>query len=120
PGVGGLPGPAGLAVRVCGGVVLAPQTLELAAPVERPAHRRVRGLGEALASALGFVDRVGPVPLKLQDLGPVHQTLAAVRHELRLRLAPSTQRRRPLACAAYVEDLLARLDHGAVDEAGHG
>src|SRR5207342_2308026 len=104
-----LPVLAGFAIRVVGRVVLTPQTLKLAAPVERPADRRVRGFGEALAGALGLVDRVGPVSLQLQDLGPMHQALAAVRHELGLRLAPPTQRCRPLACSADVEDLLARL-----------
>ena len=48
----------------------------------------------------------------------MHQALPAVGHQVRLRRAPVAQRRRPLLRPAQVEDLLAGLDHGAVDDPG--
>ncbi len=48
----------------------------------------------------------------------MHQTLPAVRHEVRLRLAPAAQRRRPLLGPAHVEHVLAHLDHRAVHDPG--
>ena len=44
--------------------------------------------------------------------------MTAERDEIRLRVTPAGQRRRPLLCAAKVENLLARLDHAAVEGAG--
>jgi hypothetical protein len=54
--------------------------------------------------------------LQLHDLGVVHQALAAIGHEVRLRRAPLAERLRPLLGPAQVEDLLAFPDHGAVDD----
>ena len=46
------------------------------------------------------------------------EALAAIGHEVRLRLAPPTQRRRPLRGPPDVERRLAHLDHRAVDDPG--
>jgi hypothetical protein len=47
----------------------------------------------------------------------MHQTLTAVEHQFRLRLTPAAERRGPLLGPAHVEDLLAPLDHRAVQVA---
>jgi hypothetical protein len=49
----------------------------------------------------------------------MHQALTAEGHQVRLRRTPVGQRRRPLPRAAHIEQLLARLDHGAVDAPDH-
>jgi hypothetical protein len=54
--------------------------------------------------------------MQLHDLGAVHQALATEGDQIRLGRTPVRQRRRPLPGAAQIEDLLARLDHGAVDD----
>ncbi len=102
--------------------------MQLGSLVERRARRRMapgqieprllRGRGEALARFLRRIDGVGPLPVQLHDLGAVHQALTAVGHQVRLRGAPVAQRAGPLTGPAQVEDLLAGLDHGAVDDAG--
>jgi hypothetical protein len=53
-----------------------------------------------------------------EDLGAVHQAVAAVRDQVGLRGAPAGQGGRPLLRAAHLEDLLARLDRGAERETG--
>jgi hypothetical protein len=55
--------------------------------------------------------------VQLHDLGAVDQTLTAVGHQV-LRLIPTGQRRRPPLGPAQIEDLLACLDHRAVDDPG--
>ena len=47
----------------------------------------------------------------------MHQALPAIGHEVRLRLAPAAERRRPLLGPAHVEHVLAHLDHRAVHDA---
>ena len=74
------------------------------------------GVDEPLAGELCLAHRLRPLAGELQDLGPVHQALAAVEHQLGLRRAPPAQRGRPLADPAQVEDLVAGLDDGAVDD----
>ena len=54
--------------------------------------------------------------MQLHDLGAVHQALATEGDQIRLGRTPVRQRRRPLPGPAQIEDLLARLDHGAVDD----
>ena len=56
--------------------------------------------------------------MQLHDLGAMHQAVAAERDEIRLRVTPVGQRRRPLLRPTQIEDLLAGLDHAAVDGAG--
>jgi hypothetical protein len=48
----------------------------------------------------------------------IDETLAAVRHQVRLRGTPAAQRGRPLLRPAQVEELPAGVDHGAVDDPG--
>jgi hypothetical protein len=49
----------------------------------------------------------------------MHQALPAEGHQVRLRRTPAAQRRRPLPRAAQVKQLLACLEHGAVDDPDH-
>ena len=64
----------------------------------------------------GLAHGVRPGTLQLHDLRAVHQALAAIGNEVRLRRAPLAERRRPLLGPAQVEDLLAFPDHRAVDD----
>jgi hypothetical protein len=52
-------------------------------------------LGEKAARALRFVHRVSPIAVQLHDLGAVDEALSAVGHEVRLGVAPASQRSRP-------------------------
>ena len=72
-----------------------------------------------LERLLGLGDRLGPGAVQLQDLGAMHQALPAIGHELRLRLAPAAQGRRPLLGPPHVEHVLAHLDHRAVHDPGN-
>ena len=73
---------------------------------------------QPLAGAPRFVDRARPVPAELHHLGPAHETASAKRRHVRMRRAPSRQRRRPFLRAPPVEQLVARADHAAVDDPG--
>jgi hypothetical protein len=87
--------------------------------VEGGADRGLAGrLGEAFAGPPRFVQGVGPVTVELHELGPVHQALTAVEHQVRLRRTPTAQTRSPFLRPAQIERLLARLDHAAVDVPG--
>ena len=110
--------PAGLVVRLLGLRELAAQPVQLALLVEGGTDRRLRPPEEPLARPLRRVDRVRPGAAQLHDLGAMHQAVAAERDEIRLRVAPVRQRRRPLLRPTQIEDLLARLDHAAVDGPG--
>ena len=48
----------------------------------------------------------------------MHQALAAERDEVRLRVTPMRQCRRPLPRPAQIQHFLAGLDHAAIDEPG--
>ena len=56
--------------------------------------------------------------MQVQKLGAVDQTLAGEGDHVRLRTAPRRQRLGPLLSAAQLGDLMAELDHAAVDGAG--
>jgi hypothetical protein len=56
--------------------------------------------------------------VQVQKLGAVDQTLAGEGDYVRLRTAPRRQRLGPLLSAAQLGDLMAELDHAAVDGAG--
>ena len=112
--------PLGLVVGLLGRGDVPAQPVQLGALVEGSAHRRVTGRpGQQLARLRHLLDRLGPGSVQLHDLGPVHQALPAVGHQLRLGRAPSGQCRRPCLRASHVEDLLACLDHGAVGDSPH-
>jgi hypothetical protein len=83
-------------------------------------ERRARGgmAGEAVAGPLRLVQCIRPGAVHLHDLGAVHHALPTVGHQVRLRLAPVREGRGPFLRPAQVEDLLARFDHGAVDDPG--
>ena len=89
--------------------------VQLPLAVERRADRRLRPVTQSLRRVPGGVEGVHPGAVQLQDLGAMHQAVAAERDEIRLRIAPPAQRGGPLLRTADVEDELARFDHAAVD-----
>ncbi len=108
----------GLAVGLLGAGKFAAQSMEIGLQVEgsadpRPSH----GLREALTGSLRLAHRIPPGALQLHELGAVHEALAAIGNEARLRRAPLGQRRRPLPRPVQIEDLLAVLEHRTVDDA---
>ena len=93
----------------------APQAVEVTPHVVRsPEGTLARGFGQPVACSLYLRRGVRPGTAEQHELGAVDQALAAVEHELGLRVAPAAERRRPLLGPAYVEHLLAPLDHRAV------
>ena len=82
--------------------------------VERRARRRPAAQQLARRPVHPRAARV-PVAAQLHDFGAVEETLAAIAHETWLRGAPSRERGRPLVGTAQIEDLLACLQHAAVD-----
>ena len=97
---------------------LAAQPVQLAQLVEGEAQSRMDGVGEDQTRPLRLGDRLVPRAVRLQDLRPVHEALAAVGHEVRLARAPAVQRLGPFGSASQVEGIQAGFDHGAVDDAG--
>jgi hypothetical protein len=86
----------------------------------RHAERRLARRGrEPPAGPPDLLHGLRPGAPQLDHLGPVHQALTAEWHQVRLRRAPVGQRRGPLPRAAQVEQLMACLDHGAVDDPDH-
>ena len=81
--------------------------------------RRSRGIGEPVCGGLGVGQRGSDVAVHLEDLGPVHQALATIGHELGLGIAPSIEGPRPLTRPLDIECPLASIDHRTVDDAGH-
>jgi hypothetical protein len=79
---------------------------------------RVGAVSEPLERALGLLDRLHPCPVQVQKLGAVDQTLAGEGDHVRLLAPPCRQRLGPLLSAAQLGDLMAELDHAAVDGAG--
>ena len=110
PGWGSHPSPARVAVRRLGGRRVAPQPVQLAAPVVRAAGRELvrRAVREPLAGAPRLGQRVAPGALQLHDLGAVHEAHAGVGHHVRLPGAPLRQRGGPLARAAQLEHAAGR------------
>ena len=116
PGCGSRPHWPACRYAVLGLGELAAEPVHLGLLVER--HPDRRSASKPLARPIRLVRRLPPRAVKQHDLGSMHQALAPVRHQAGLRLAPTGQRRRPLPGPAHVEDLLARLDHRAIDEPG--
>ncbi len=101
------------------GVTLLAQAARRAGGVERRGGGGgVGGLLQARARARRVRERVRPLTPEPHDLGAVEQTLAGEADELGLLAAPPRQRGRPLASPAQLVDLLAALEHAAVDETG--
>jgi hypothetical protein len=96
-----------------GGTPPRPRRTRRAAGGARRAGRRPhrprarRAAARAIRTPAALPSGVRPRAVQLQDLGAPHQALSAVRHQVRLGLAPVGQRRRPLLRPAEVEDLLA-------------
>ena len=83
---------------------LAAQSVQLGDLIERGAECRLSGrLGQTLARQPRFVERIGPAAPERNDLGTMHQALAAIRHHVGLRVAPAAQCLRPLAGASDVD-----------------
>ena len=110
--------PAGLAVPLLGLRELAAQPVQLGLLVEGGTDRRLSAREEPLARPPRRVDSVRPRAAQLHDLGAMHQAVAAEWDQIRLRVTPVRQCRRPLLRPAQIEDLLAGLDHAAVDGSG--
>ena len=118
PGLGLSSALAGLPICLLGVVELAAQPMKLALLVEGGARRRMRGsFDDPPARPLDLLHGVEPLTLQSHDLRAMHEALTAVGDEIRLRFAPTAQCRGPLLGSAQVEDLLAGLDHTAIDVA---
>jgi hypothetical protein len=99
---------------------LSAQAVQLTTDVERRAQGTLaRRLGQTITRPLHLHPRGRPRTGEQHQLGPVDQTLAAIEHHFRLRIAPAAQRRRPLPSPAHVEHLLAALDRGAIQVSDH-
>jgi hypothetical protein len=61
-------------------------------------------------------ERFGPVALRLQNFGAMHQTLASIGHQIGLGSAPGVELRGPFARAAEIVDASAGQDDGAIDD----
>ncbi len=94
---------------------LKPQDLSLA--VAREAGRGVLRLEEPPAGAARLLERVEPGTAQLQDLRAMDEAAAGESDEIALLLDPFRQGERPLPRASHLEDLLAREDDSAVDDA---
>ena len=110
--------PAGLAVPLLGLRELAAEPVQLGLLVEGGTDRRLSAREEPLTRTPRRAARARPLAVQLHDLGAMDQAVAAERDQVRLRVAPVGQCRRPLLRPAQIEDLLACLDHAAVDRAG--
>ena len=72
-------------VHVLGPRQFAAQPQQLRLAVERVAECRMAGRpGELLEGSIGLLHGAGPLAVDLQDLGPMDETLAAIRHEVGL------------------------------------
>ncbi len=82
---------AGRPVRPLGVGQVTSQTVELALLVEGEPERRMGRLGQTLPGPLDLRHRLRPLTVCLQHLRPVHEALAAVRHEIGLGDAPAVR-----------------------------
>ena len=112
----------GAAVRRLRCSQIPPQTVDLREFVEGRTGRmfeRVRLRVRPGTGPLGFCQRLGPVATEAQDLRTVHQALAPEGNQVGLRRAPATEGGRPFTCPPKVEQRMAGIDDGAVDDT-HG
>jgi len=77
-----------------------------------------RRIAQPLARPLRFSKRSVPRAVKLHQLRPVNQAVAAEGHDVGARRAPALERGRPLLRAPQVEQIVTRGDHAAVHRAG--
>src|SRR5687767_6091364 len=90
--------------------------MELAALIERRARGRLRrGMQQPIARLPRRIDGVRPRAMQLQHLGAPYKTLPAIGDEIRLRLTPARQRRRPLLRSPEVEHFETAFDDAAID-----
>ena len=104
------------------GVVSRPEVALKAVQVPQEGERhpddRLVGCPEkVLARPVRLRQRIRPRSTQLQQLRAVHETLAPVGDEIRLRRAPLRQRLGPLVGPTQVEDLVTGTDHSAVQQA---
>ncbi len=98
---------------------LAAQTMNLASEVRSLRRGRlVHRFLEAPAGALHLLQRLGPLTVKLHELGAVHEAAAGEGKQVGLPLPPARQGVRPLLGPPDLVDLLAGEDHAAVDDTG--
>ena len=79
----------------------------------------MRRIAQAVAGGRDRRDGTRPVAGRLPELGLVHQALAAVRDQIRLRSAPLVECCSPLRRPGQIEELQALEDHGAVHNPRH-
>ena len=85
---------------------------------KRGAERRLPGrIREHRARPDGFVGRLVPAAVELEDLRSVDEAAAAERNQIRLPVAPRRQGPRPLPRPGQVADVVTRLDDSAGDDA---
>ena len=98
-------------------VELAAQAMQFGEVVKRGASgRRGSFTREDVARARDLGHRVGPLAAQLLDLGVSHETVAAIRDDLGLGVAPAAERLGPLARPRDVERFVARVECDAVDD----
>jgi len=108
----------GVRERRFGVVELAAKAVQFGEMVERRAGgRRGSPAREDVAGARDFGHRVVPLAAQLLDLGMSHETVAAIRDDLRLGVAPAAERGGPLARPRDVERFVAGVEGDAVDDA---
>jgi hypothetical protein len=76
-------------------------------------------VGQPLTRPPGLLDRLRPGAVQVQDLGAMHQAPTGEGDHVRLAVAPGRQRLGPLAGTPPLQDLLAGVQHRAVDRADH-
>ena len=119
----------GIAAELAGALIGGVGSIEVTDQAEEVALDGVGGgegggvdrRGEAIASAFGLDEGVGPRSEQLEDLGAMKEAVTTVEHELLLGVAPARHRFRPRSAPTEVEQLHAGVDHAAVGVAGgHG
>ena len=105
-------------VRLCV-IKISTEAVKLALLVVGQADGWVRRIRQVAARRPRGGDRLRPPAGDLLQLRPVNKALPAIRHQIRLRIAPVTQRSSPLRRAADVVEPQALDDDRAVHDARH-
>ena len=99
---------------------LAEQPVQLALLVDGRTERELDYRGrESAAGQSRLGHGLHPRALELQELCAMHHAEPGVRHEVGLGLAPAPEGRRPVLATSYVDQVMARVDGGAVAVADH-
>ena len=110
----------GQAILAIGGIEITTEPQDFAAPVGSVGHRSLLGRPlEAVARPFRFGERLAPVSLELQDLGPVHLADTVEGFRLGIAPAPVVEDRGPFARTDHFQHPAAGGDDLAVDDTGH-